>query len=851
MKPREFLRKQGYESALLLTWSFDPVFFERVFLRLLHAGGTGQVAVVMDGRQLAEFEQRLPRIVTSGMVSALGTEYALDGARSEGHFHPKLWIRCGESGALVWVGSCNLTEFGWNGQWELSTAWEIGPEHQDKGGWLRPVLEDLSRLCKREGTLHAIERMLASPWLPTEAGAEPPVLWSGRQTLALQLEERWRDLRFDTAHMLTGSTDDGAALARWVAAQFGVRRFTLALTPGRCDLDADRILDLACDLRIAPFGGALRPLHAKLLWLQSGGRHKAVMGSANFSASAWLRPISKGGNHELVAVYDEPDPDGFAELLPVDDLALDARTYLAGLPDRGPTNQEPGPSEHRFTVLEARWDSVIGEISLRLQPAPTSQAVVELLEEETIRLSPAGDYWTARVKRSPGCWCVRIRVRDEELEAGCTTFVDDQRELRATVGTRRWSAFFDAARGGSSFSEQRRMVEDFARLRATLFLPTKATSVKTGGSTGHRTSETPGSPLDPVLLAGAKVVHTGLPVTPGASLRGGIGELLRSIFNFDDHVDGVGSDTDEEGESPRRSDGSSRTAPLAHRTVERLCQEMEAFFTDLKDKELAANGSPEQLQQAFALPIALALLGLEGEWLQPAVSGDWVHRILVAMLQEKLLPTAMERFRNEEKGRDEIAMRLLGDGALLAAARVAIAVVPWSSRLRRALALRQLDDTPELRSCASLEAMERLLGCVRVTSEHRAARDAGFEDIGNLRRLEVELERCWDDLARVQEAARGEWVRLRDVVRLRSGAWGVIESEEPLLARTRPRVHVVGKGTNPVYLAYQGRTLCLDLHLLARLGAVLPPMGGLLDLSEEIPAGPRELAAVRQGLWRR
>ena len=48
MNPREFCSLPGYTAALFLTYDFDPVFFERVVLRELWAGGTGDIVVVAD-----------------------------------------------------------------------------------------------------------------------------------------------------------------------------------------------------------------------------------------------------------------------------------------------------------------------------------------------------------------------------------------------------------------------------------------------------------------------------------------------------------------------------------------------------------------------------------------------------------------------------------------------------------------------------------------------------------------------------------------------------------------------------------------------------------------------------------
>lgn len=848
MTPREFLRKPGFDTALLLTWSFDPVFFERIFLRLLHAGGTGRVAVVMDGRKLQELALTLPGLIDAAAIGALGTEYSLDGARAAGHFHPKLWVRTGVDGALVWTGSCNLTEFGWNGQWELGTAWEVGPNQEDDGGWLRPILEDVRDLCAREATRDAIDRMLRARWLPEEPSEQAPVLWSGRRTLSQQVLDRWPGMAFERARMLTGSTDEGAALARWAAGSLGVQRFDLAVTPSRCDLDPEALYGVGCDLRLATFDGGDRPLHAKLLWLDGRAGRKALMGSANFSASAWLRPVRDGGNHELLTVYEAPHEDGFAALLQDCEAAIAASAYLSAQPGRPKGVRDPSPSTERVRVDEARWDSVLGQLTLQVTPRLSDAATIELTDlDDPLEMDRSGDAWTARVGRTAGPWCVRVRIRDDGLDLECSAFVDSQRELRSTVGTRRWSAFFDTARGASNPSEQRRMVEDFARLRAALFQPSREPGKSRGSSGGGPRSESAGAPLDPTLLAGARVVHTGSPVTLGASLRGGIGELLRSIFDFDQDKDQDEPDVDDKGDVVTPPSAGMCGSHLNQRTVERLRKEMEAFFSDLETKELAQKGSPEQVQQAFALPIALALLGLEGEWLDEDSAGGWVRRALEAMLQRSLLDRAFERL--DAGGLGEEAMRLLGDGALLAAVRVAVSVVPWPNRLARALALRQVDEAPVLRSCASLESLERLLGCVRVTPEHKSARDTAFEDIATLRGLERDLQDRWHDLARAQLAASGSWLRMGEVVRLRN-AWGVMESEEPMKARARAEVNIYGQGTSKVIVEHRGVTMLLDLGLLARLAAELPPTRGLFELSEQ-PAGPRESSANSIGLWKR
>jgi hypothetical protein len=54
MKLRDFCREQGYDKALLITYDFDALFFERVVLPDLWAGGSSDVQVIADVGQVSQ-----------------------------------------------------------------------------------------------------------------------------------------------------------------------------------------------------------------------------------------------------------------------------------------------------------------------------------------------------------------------------------------------------------------------------------------------------------------------------------------------------------------------------------------------------------------------------------------------------------------------------------------------------------------------------------------------------------------------------------------------------------------------------------------------------------------------------
>src|ERR1041385_6792662 len=99
MRPRDFCREPGYDKALLITYDFDALFFERVVLPDLWVGGSTEVQVVAD---VGQVNQVLARWV--GQVRHLGQRYQLTCASVKGAFHPKIIVRAGAAGAAVWIG---------------------------------------------------------------------------------------------------------------------------------------------------------------------------------------------------------------------------------------------------------------------------------------------------------------------------------------------------------------------------------------------------------------------------------------------------------------------------------------------------------------------------------------------------------------------------------------------------------------------------------------------------------------------------------------------------------------------------------------------------------------------------
>ncbi len=868
MKPRDFLREPVPGTAILLTWSLDPVFFERLPLRNLRAGGASRVLVVADRSRLHEMAGELASSVADGRIRDLGRQWALDGVQGGGAFHPKLWLRVGPDSGRVWLGSGNLTAFGFGGQWEAGSQWTVGRGAADDGSWLRPILEDVRSGCGSESARAVIDDVLAVGWLNEGVNTTPTALWSGRATLASQLERRWGGRRFTTLTMLTGSTDVDGSLLRWAAKTFGVEQATVILTPARASFDPAALSRLPLRVRIAPFDGGNMPLHAKVLWLDGPDGSAAIMGSANCSASAWLRPIADGGNHELVAVYDSPEIEAFAELLAD---ARDAAEPSSVLPaKRRATEEEERPRAPAFDLVQLDWDASSGEVVARLVPNPPRGAAVELRDHDgtVTELQASGETWRARMgayARSAG-WCV-VRTDHQEFTTPFCCLAD-VRQLLDTTDQRRWHDAIDGLRELGAGDDQRRIVDDLVRLSSTFF---QTAGVGTATAGGLRDSAERGAqnstPLDPALLASARA-HAGLSAIPlvldrsAASLSG----LLRAVFRFDDDPlqgedddggdgsEGGGAELGNGGDPPQP--GSERTREdvsrghLSQASAERLAKHVERWNSELSGSGFIGKCSAEELLQAYAFPIALALVGMSSGWLTPVGARRWVEPCVAKLLAPAAFAAGYDRLL--AAGRDAEVHHRFGDGHLLAAAAVAVAIVSWEHPTSRAVWMRRVLSMFRLQPVGGAQQVGTLLGAVRVTEEHAAARASAIEDVAALADVESDVRARWQEFAALQASAGGTWMRVGDIVFSSQGRWGDVQDECRLGTDRNVDVDWFGEvgGRGKMLIEHKGKPFLINLSLLFRRG--VPAVLGYDSLClSKGQLGPREGQSISLGTTRR
>lgn len=850
MKPRDFLTEREFPIAIALTYSFDPVFFERVMLPALWAGGAEEIQVLADADEVTRSLDDL-----RGPLHQLGRRYMLSPVRTAGRFHPKLMLRFGRESGLAWVSTGNLTHGGWGLNRELAAAWAFGPEHDDDGRWVRPLLAAARIWAPGPLATRTFERIEELPWLaggpilpltapgepslssasasepsptstvpdepnaarsdghsahsavgpnpvsrggphtqggptntaggspgsaggPSDAadatGATSRVLFSGPHpgdfagqggivelTLGEQLLARWRGRRFDRLRLLTGSTDATGETLLFFANSFGVHDITAAVTRSRCTWTADALTALPLKIRLHCL--PVPVLHAKAYHLSGPDGDVLLFGSPNCTRSAWTRPPSRGGNTELVLVYEDPSPEDLAFFGQVFvGTPLAPADALRGLPPALDEEEAPGPSwPIRIDRLEADEH---GRLAVWVDHLPYDASPVELvLPEERINLSPdTTGIWRGRAPDSlppgqTGFAHVEAVVGTRRLRSAAR-WIDDLRMLQEAGSLRRIATALSGLAKPASPREDERLLEELACLAHNLITDVQGLRDPFSPRRRRESGEEQDIPVvDPDSLIRSLVdvpVPSSHPMsrdtTTGPSLTG----IFRALFSDPETGEGIEVSEDEEDASseeeegtPRATDPAGEPPPrrVAIKAADRFRGHMEQFIDRLRNERFQMNCTARQLVQAVGYPFAAATLGLKRGWADVDQVRDWLTVVATLLLhgddgRPALLTRVRERY--EYQHALDVFDKLVGEGTLWTVMTVSLLGIPWPGAvftLKRVLLIRDLWEARVLRAAASPQHLAMLARRYNAADAVRLMRNVAAPIGASMGRLERAL----------------------------------------------------------------------------------------------------------------
>lgn len=821
MNPRVFCRERSYQRALLLTYSFDPIFFEQMVLPDLWAGQSSDILVVADQAQIDASMH-----AAAGQLWHLGRNYLLAGANHSGAFHPKLFLRLGAKDGLVMLGSGNVTSSGWGGNQELGAAWMVGPQHADKGGWLHPLLDGVLAWCGGELEKDAVRRMKDAPWLSQTSAThamDGAVLHSRiGSSLGYTLAQRWAGRQFDDVKILTGSTDESGAFLRWAHSTFGLKRATVALTPASASFICEKLADLPLELSIIPLV-AERPMHAKFYWFDGPEGPAAVMGSANCSAAAWLLPPDRGGNIETLVAYDQPKADDFEVVLNV---------FLAPLHDpvdvflqKSSNLIEQDGNGLAFQLRSLQWDAALRRLQADIYPVPQDGMIVELLlgglRVKMQDVKDAGRYWTCQLPDNlePATVFALVAItRGDECWQTLPRWVNDVAALEHASHSARLLEPFKGLEREASSKEQRQMLDELQEVAHALF--NDAASFRDPGAGSGRVDKAnevaPAAPVNPAdLIVHLDEAQQTLPAFHSATLGTlSLTGILRLLFDVDtDGEAGSSAAEDEEsdeGQPPHRADKRSSSAhsgnavdnsqavPVEDRFRQQLATQINTFLAEMSTSTFAERCSATQMVQAVSFPLAVALRGQRRGWVTAESAEKWALDVFAILFRgtrtgtNALLHVVEQRYAKNEQ--QTIFDEVVGDGTLWVVLVATLGNASWSgvgTDIDKAVALREVYMAPQLLASAVPARIATLIGKVRVEGARSYIAEVAPRVTQLLNEVEDALGLIWEgELLRQGEL--GITHKVGDLLWRDKVGWAVCLAEAQ--ARTGQAVHVRLRG---------------------------------------------------------
>jgi hypothetical protein len=742
MNLREICRERDYTTVIGTTYSFDPLFFERIILPDLRFGHGREIVLLGDSTQLTEAINRC-----NTQLRQIGNAIITEPIHLTGAFHPKILLKIGRDGVILTMGSGNMTKGGWGDNQELFAKWVLSKDDPKTALVVKKVINSLLPFIKSELTTQALNKTLDNNLVLGASNEDKNfdfLITEPDKSLSDLLIEKWADKQFRTLKLFTGSTDQNGAFIEWCHKMLGIKTCIIAANENHVAFDKAILNKIPVDISIAPIDSN-QMMHAKFYLFEGDNENSVVMGSANCSRRAWLMAPNQGGNVEAVAVYDDVDKNEFLDVIsrfPNDKISIN---------DLNITNEELSPEPiaiNSIIISSITLDRFTSELKLELKEEIPDQSNVKILINDV--LHPLIQYkndkaiWGTSLVDIPGSqynetlFAEVIFDKPGENRVSQFHWINDLAKIKSASKNRRIN---DAAR---NFFDAKNDTEYGKALRELTFIsniilddpdsfddPVYITSRSKENKDDEKVDAKPltsaslyKSIADIEVSSSSEIVHGGQ-INTSLSFAG----IMNFFFSFQDELttsdsfldeESDGIDLDAENEPDKNKPGSDekdeKKRTIDERFRKRLAKQMDQYFDKFRSESFREHCTVSQLKQAAAYPLVITVFGKRNGWVEKDLVEQWVTTTIDILFKiiigshNGLLDFVKER--SSAKNQLEIFNRVVGDGTLWIALLTAIEEVEWNGEngyVNKALAISAILDHQTLLASAEPGQMEALI----------------------------------------------------------------------------------------------------------------------------------------------
>lgn len=463
----DFCNERGYTHFIGLTYNIDLNFFESIVLDRLVSVGTTNILVCCDPIPL---QKSLLRI--SSHLRSLGRQFILQPIKlGNGAFHPKVYLKIGQSSAKVFVGSGNLTFGGMGGNKEIYSTWNIPKE---KYHLLNDVLSFVEKNASNPLVMEFIEEIRRDYGIQGSSKDDQPkniILNSTERTLSEIIESRWKNKKFNKLTVFTGSTDEKGAFLNWCNKKFGIKECLVVANEESISFQKEHLEKLPLKVKFA-FIPSEQLNHSKIYLFENKNNEVGVIaGSPNCSSAAWLLNPVQGGNIEAITIFDNVEKDKLKVIKDeIPDEVVESDKVSFSKPDPKPKDS----TANRYNISELYFDLFNEKIILKLdEPKNFNGKIAININSNKIYLSSIQNefnvWQTEKISLDGKSNIVLVEFEDKGEIIEKYHWIDIPDEIRNFSINYKIRSTISGISQASNLNDYRRLLGDLSEIQAIIF----------------------------------------------------------------------------------------------------------------------------------------------------------------------------------------------------------------------------------------------------------------------------------------------------------------------------------------------------------------------------------------------
>lgn len=293
-----FKKNNNFEIGIFCSFGLNLNFLENYLMKLDGLKGCDDICIFTDANTYDSF------IYESYTPRWLNTKYLVNRIKTNGVFHPKLYMLASEKKIVISIGSANLTRDGIASNLELLSFFEVSESKKQYISLLRDCIDYVQALAERTKSQSAISQVkkfteICRSYLQMNIDNEDvQFIHNLDQPIADTIVDRLKDQIVSKVQIISPFYDAALAPLKIFKDAFSSSAFEIYIQQNKSTFPKDIFNPLQTEYSLYLYENIERYMHGKAIVIHTEKEIFLFMGSANFTRSALLQTAEKS-NYEI------------------------------------------------------------------------------------------------------------------------------------------------------------------------------------------------------------------------------------------------------------------------------------------------------------------------------------------------------------------------------------------------------------------------------------------------------------------------------------------------------------------------------------------------------------------------